>query len=57
MIIIKQIIVRLDDKKHQDLKIKVIKDGVSVQSLFEEIIDKYINNNISAKELLDKISK
>lgn len=48
---------RLDDKKHQDLKIKVIKDGVSVQSLFEEIIDEYLNNNISAYELLKRIRK
>jgi hypothetical protein len=49
--------VRLDDKKHQDLKIKVIKDGVSVQSLFEEIVDVYISNDISANELLSKITK
>lgn len=55
--IIKQIIVRLDDKKHQELKIKVIKDGVSVQSLIEDIVDVYLNNNISANELLEKIGK
>jgi predicted HicB family RNase H-like nuclease len=54
---IKQIIVRLEEQTHQDLKIKVIKDGVSVQSLFEAIINIYINNDISADELLSKLSK
>jgi predicted HicB family RNase H-like nuclease len=55
--IIKQIIVRLEDKIHQDLKIKVIRDGVSVQSLFEDIVNAYLESNISSVELLEKIRK
>jgi uncharacterized protein YbaP (TraB family) len=47
--------VRLEDNEHQKLKIKVIKDGTSVQALFETIAKIYINNDISANDLLLKI--
>ena len=48
---------RLSDTKHRDLKIKAIKDDVSVQGFIEEVISTYLNSDISAKELIEKISK
>lgn len=57
MQIIKQIIVRLDDDVHQNLKLKTIQDGVSIQGLVKEFVEIYLNGNITAKELLEKIEK
>lgn len=55
--IIKQIVVRLDDYSHQQLKIKVIKDETSVQAFLEEIVDIYINNDKTASEIIEQITK
>lgn len=57
MRLIKQIIVRLDDKIHQNLKLKTIQDGVSIQGFVEEFVKIYLDSGSSAKELLDKIKK
>ncbi|MFA6870547.1 MAG: hypothetical protein WCQ63_06170 [Methanomethylophilus sp.] len=57
MVYIKQIIVRLPDDKHQALKIKTIKDGVSIQGFVESIITEYLGSNMTATELVDKIKQ
>jgi predicted HicB family RNase H-like nuclease len=54
---IKQIIVRLEDDIHQSLKLKTIQDGVSIQGFVKEIIESYVNGNITADELVEKIKK
>jgi len=40
---IKQIIIRLSDKIHQQLKIKTIKENTSIQSLIENFIKQYVD--------------
>lgn len=57
MYIIKQIIVRLDDEIHQNLKLKTIKDGVSIQGFIKNFVELYLMSNESASELLDKLKK
>ncbi len=57
MLLIKQIIVRLDDEVHQNLKLKTIKDNVSVQGFIKEIVETYLSSDITATELLEKIKK
>lgn len=56
-VIIKQIIVRLQDEIHQSLKIKAIKDGVSVQNFVENIVKEYVNSNLTATEFIAKLKK
>lgn len=56
-VIIKQIIVRLDDETHQKLKLKTIQDGVTIQGFIQEFVKLYLNDDNSAKELLEKIQK
>lgn len=56
-VVIKQIIVRLDDNVHQDLKLKTIKDGVSVQGFIKEFVEIYLQSESSASQLLEKIKK
>ena len=48
---------RLDDDVHQNLKLKTIQDGVSIQGFVKEFIKIYLDGNITAKELLEKIKK
>ena len=57
MYFIKQIIVRLDDKTHQNLKLKTIQDGVSIQAFIEDFVKIYLSGDNTAKELLEKIKK
>lgn len=57
MKLIKQIIVRLDDNIHQKLKLKTIQDGVTIQGFIKEIVETYLDGNMTAKELLEKIKK
>ena len=57
MRLIKQIIVRLDDEIHQGLKLKTIRDGVSIQKFVEEFVKIYLESDETAKELLEKIKK
>jgi len=40
---IKQIVIRLSDKVHQQLKIKTIKENTSIQSLIENFIKQYVD--------------
>jgi len=40
---IKQIIIRLSNEIHQQLKIKTIKENTSIQSLIENFIKKYVD--------------
>lgn len=56
-VIIKQIIVRLDDEIHQKLKLKTIQDGVTIQGFIQEFVKLYLDSDISAKELLEKVKK
>lgn len=56
-VIIKQIIVRLDDETHQKLKLKTIQDGVTIQGFIQEFVKLYLDGDISAKELLEKAKK
>lgn len=56
-VIIKQIIVRLDDEIHQELKIKTIRDGVSIQSLIQEVVELYVKKDITSSELLKRINQ
>lgn len=55
--IIKQIIVRLDEETHQNLKLKTIQDGVTIQGFIQEFVKLYLDGDISAKELLEKAKK
>ena len=48
---------RLDDDTHQNLKLKTIKDGVSIQKLIKEFVEIYLNSNEQAFDLLDKLKK
>ena len=48
---------RLEDKVHQNLKLKTIQDGVSIQGFIKEIVETYLNENITATELIEKIKK
>lgn len=48
---------RLDDKTHQNLKLKTIQDGVSIQTFIEDFVKIYLEGGYTAKELLEKIKK
>ena len=48
---------RLDDEVHQNLKLKTIQDGVSIQGFIESFIKIYLNSNDQAKDLLETIKK
>lgn len=48
---------RLEDKIHQNLKLKTIQDGVSIQGFVKELVEIYLDGNMTAKELLEKIKK
>lgn len=56
-VIIKQIIVRLDDDIHQNLKLKTIKDDVSVQGFIKTFVEIYLQSDMTASELLQNIKK
>jgi predicted HicB family RNase H-like nuclease len=56
-VIIKQIIVRLQDDLHQALKLKTIKDGVSIQGFMESIIKEYLRTDMKASNFLEKLKK
>ena len=57
MWLIKQIIVRLEDEVHQNLKLKTIQDNVSIQGFVEEFVKIYLSSEETAKELLEKLKK
>lgn len=48
---------RLEDDIHQELKIKMVKDGVSVQSFIKNFIEIYLESGFTADEILGKIKK
>ena len=48
---------RLDDDVHQNLKLKTIQDGKSIQSLVKEFVDIYLNSGKTATELLNELKK
>ena len=48
---------RLEDEVHQNLKLKTIQDGVSIQGFIKEVVETYLNRNMTAIELLEKIKK
>lgn len=48
---------RLQDEDHQDLKIKVIQDGTSVQSFLEEVIKIYVSSDKSSSYIIEQIKK
>ena len=48
---------RLDDNIHQNLKLKTIQDGVSIQKLVEEFVNIYLDGEENANELLEKLKK
>lgn len=48
---------RLDDKIHQNLKLKTIQDGISIQGFIEEFVKIYLNSEDTANELLEKVKK
>lgn len=54
---IKQIVVRLDDDIHRQLKIKVIKDNTSVQAFVEEMISIYVNGGKTSSQIIEQIKK
>ncbi len=48
---------RLEDEVHQSLKLKTIQDGVTIQGFVKEIVETYLNGDMTATELLEKIKK
>ncbi len=51
---IKQIIIRLPDEIHQKLKIKVLREGTSIQEVLSRYVEKYLDNNES-DDLIEEI--
>lgn len=48
---------RLDDKTHQNFKVRTIQDGISIQKFIEEFVCIYLEKDTSAQELLGKLKK
>ena len=48
---------RLEDEVHQNLKLKTIRDNVSIQGFVEEFVKIYLSREETAKELLEKLKK
>ena len=42
----KQVIIRLDEQTHRELKAKTALKGMSLQEMFESCIDKYLKDEL-----------